>query len=760
MTRSAWTIATIVTAVLGAAPALAQAPGALQAPHLAYVYPAGGRQGSTIKVIVGGRFLDNASSVHLSGTGVRAEAGSLDRPLSQREITDLREKLQERQKQGGAMTPALRREIGDARMKIGDSVRRNANPNLSEMLAVEVTIAPDARPGLRELRLVTPLGISNPIVFAVGQLPEFAEKDEKNSRADAETPIAIPAIVNGRIIPGDVDRAQFPLRQAPQYMPGDVDRFRFAAKKGQDLVVAVSARELMPYLADAVPGWFQAAVALFDAAGHELAYDDDYRGQPDPALHCRIPADGDYIVEIKDALFRGREDFVYRIAIGELPFLTSLFPLGGRTDTKTVVQVSGWNLASRSVAMDAKGAEPGIYPLAAATGAINTLPFVVDSLPETVEREPNDAPKDAQRLSLPVIVNGRIQHPGDVDVFSFTGRTGDQVVAEVTARRAGSPLDSVLELTDAAGQRLAINDDFEDKGAGLVTHQADSYLVVTLPAAGTFFLRIADTQHKGGAEFAYRLRVSAPRPDFELRVSPSGINAAGGMPAPVSITALRRDGFSGDIAIGLRDAPPGFSLSGAVVPAGQSQVRMTIAPPPGPARPPSTLAFEGRAVIGGRTVTHRALPAEEMMQAFAYKHLVPADGPVVSVIGRGGVRVPLRLADSRPVRISPGAKTKVRVEVPPAFRAFQNIQFELSEPPDGVTLEDLSLDPPRAEFVLQADRAKVKPGLRGNLIVTVSGERAQAANQQNPAAARRRIPIATLPAIAFEVAGGRLEGLR
>ena len=42
-----------------------------------------------------------------------------------------------------------------------------------------------------------------------------------------------------------------------------------------------------------------------------------------------MPADGEYIVEIKDAIYRGREDFVYRVAIGEFPFVTGVFPLGG-----------------------------------------------------------------------------------------------------------------------------------------------------------------------------------------------------------------------------------------------------------------------------------------------------------------------------------------------------------------------------------------------------------------------------------------------
>ena len=69
---------------------------------------------------------------------------------------------------------------------------------------------------------------------------------------------------------------------------------------------------------------------MYDAKGKELAYDDDYRFHPDPVLFFKVPEDGQYVIEIKDAIYRGRPDFVYRIAIGELPFITSIFPLGGR----------------------------------------------------------------------------------------------------------------------------------------------------------------------------------------------------------------------------------------------------------------------------------------------------------------------------------------------------------------------------------------------------------------------------------------------
>jgi len=49
---------------------------------------------------------------------------------------------------------------------------------------------------------------------------------------------------------------------------------------------------------------------LYDADGKELAYHDDYQFHPDPVIHYVVPKDGEYAVEIRDAIYRGREDFV------------------------------------------------------------------------------------------------------------------------------------------------------------------------------------------------------------------------------------------------------------------------------------------------------------------------------------------------------------------------------------------------------------------------------------------------------------------
>ena len=743
-------------------------------PRIGYVYPAGGRQGTTLQATLGGQFLNGATSVFVSGGGVQAAVVDYTKPLTPQQFRMLREQLQAlldkrvagardgRKGTGPGESPPMtnrtwtaqdEQTLAEIRKKLANPPNRQGNPAIAENVILQVRLTPDAEPGERELRVQTPSGLSNPLVFHVGRLPEFSKRpatsnappqlgDGKRAGREARgaTPatdlnITLPCVVNGQIL------------------PGGVDRLRFKARQGTRLVVAVRARELIPYLPDAGPGWFQASLALSDGKGNELAHADHFRFHPDPVLYQELPRDGDYVVAIRDSLFRGREDFVYRVTLGELPFATDLFPLGGSVGAPTALELTGWNLPSTRMTHDSQNRAPGIYRLLACPDdrMSHPLPFALDTLPECLDREPNNLPVEAQPLTLPVIVNGRIDRTGDWDVFRFEGRAGDEIVAEVNARRLDSPLDSVLKLTDASGRPLALNDDHEDRGAGLDTHYADSYVRTLLPADGVYCIHLGDTQRQGGPEHAYRLRLGPPQPDFALRVVPSTLNVRGGGSVPLSVYALRKDGFTNEIALILQDAPPGFVLSGARVPAGQDQVRITLTAPALPQEEPASLRLEGRAVIQGRAVAHPAVPSEDMMQAFSYRHLVSAKELRVAIAGRGMPRAALKILGEGPVRIPVGGTARVRVSAP--SRAFADrFQLELSEPPEGVTLQEVSPVREGAELVLSCDAAKAKAGLKGNLIVRVFAGKAAAASSKAKAPANPRRPsLGTLPAIPFEI---------
>jgi hypothetical protein len=649
--------------LLGLAAALLLAPNlpAQRSPNIGYIYPAGGRQGATFQAVLSGQFLDGPTNVLISGEGVQATIVEYAKPLNGRQLLLLQDRLRnlrqglsaakktnttvfvlsefntnEVREIGRALAEA---EVADLRQKLDNPKnRRPPNPQLGEDVKLKITVAPNAPPGERELRLLTAAGLSNPRVFRVDQLPEFSKKAEISLSGPRNANQPRSARRSNNNSPEKGLRITLPAQVNGQVMPGGVDRYEFTARRGVRLVAAVNARSLIPYIADAVPGWFQATLALYDSKGKELAYADDFRFNPDPVLYYEIPLDGDYALEIKDAIYRGREDFVYRITVGEVPFLTSIFPLGGKAGEQTTVEVKGWNLPTNTLVMDAKNKGPGAYPLSVRQEerVSNPVPFAVDALPEALEQEPNNSPERAQPVTLPIIVNGRIDPPDDRDVFRFEGRAGDQVVAEVYARRLNSPLDSMLKLTDAAGHQLAFNDDYEDKGAGLTTHHADSRLQFTLPATGTCYLHLGDTQGHGGPEYGYRLRLSPPQPDFELRVVPASVNVRAGASVPLTVYALRKDGFTNEVSVVLKDAPQGFSLGSSRIPTTTNQARITLIAPQRALGEPVSLSLEGSAMIAGQKIVHPAVPAEDMMQAFAYRHLVPAKNLEVAVLPRAG----------------------------------------------------------------------------------------------------------------------------
>ncbi len=747
-------------------------------PHIGYLYPAGGQQGSVFRITAGGQYLRGTADVYVTGEGVQATVIEYIRPIRPGELGNIGRHLGELMKKARAREsgqgagpapraaakqpeleplpdhPLLRdldkkslQELLDLRALLLNP-KRQPNAQIAETVLLEVSIDADAAPGDRELRLATGAALTNPAAFQVGGLPETQEREpnDPGPLANLRKPpvLDVPVLLNGQI------------------MPGDVDRFRFRAEQGQRLVIDTRARQLVPYLADAVPGWFQATVALYDANGREVAFADDYRFDPDPVLFYEVPQTGEYELEIRDSIYRGREDFVYRIAVGELPFITRVFPLGGRVGAETIASIDGWNLPANQLALDTQPGGAGIRQTALREGAwtSNAVTYAVDDLPESDEAEPNDTAQDAQPVNLPLVVNGRIAQPGDVDVFRFQGRTGDEVVAEVLGRTLCSPLDSLVRLTDAAGQVLAWNDDHMQRddgylhtGPGLLTHHADSYVSARLPEDGVYHVQVSDSQDHGSDAYAYRLRITPPRPDFALHVTPSSVNVRSGRDAAVWVHALRMDGFDGAIDLSLKGAPAGFSLGGGRLPAGRDSIRVTLRAPRAWIRRPFPLEVEGRAQIGDQTVTRPAAPAEDMMQAFLYRHLAPSQQFMVKVLGAGRFAPVIELADAGPVQIPAGGTAQLRINAPQS-PMLAGLQLELSAPPDGVALQAVSAVPGGFALTFAAGADAPQVGYADNLIVEASVEMEMKRPDGTATGQKRRVSFGVLPAIPFEVVQG------
>jgi len=181
---------------------------------------------------------------------------------------------------------------------------------------------------------------------------------------------------------------------------------------------------------------------------------------------------------------------------------------------------------------------PGDHEIRAAGlfGLTNPRTLVVGAREEVLEAEPNDTPEQAGELVRERIVNGRSDKATDVDFYKFPGKKGERILAVCEALRIDSKFAGRLELYAPDGRRI-------DRAASGV--RRDPLLDATLPADGEYRLKVHDATYQGGAEFVYRLLLTAgPRIDYVMppaglpgskgKYTVYGRNLPGGQPAEIA----------------------------------------------------------------------------------------------------------------------------------------------------------------------------------------------------------------------------------
>jgi hypothetical protein len=382
-----------------------------------------------------------------------------------------------------------------------------------------LTIAPDVPPGSYEVRAIGKYGISGVQLFEVGRgLTEIAEV-EPNDSPDKAQRVPMNVAINGK---SDNN--------------GD-DFFRFAAKKGERVVIDCRAFRLNSRL--------RAILTVSAADGKVLAGSRPYYYQTDPLLDFTAPADGDYLVRLHDMTFLG--GMPYRLIISNQPQIENAFPAaivpggkaellllgrnlpGGKPAPQWVVQDQpleqlAWpftapndplrfaainHLASPS--LNARGIQ--LWP-AGFKDCLNPVTLAWADAPVTVEKEPNDSPAAAQAVTLPTVVCGRLDKPGDIDWYSFTAKANDTIGVDLMCERLGLPGDPFVIISDAKGQELATIDDHGVNVNALAQFNRDPVGVFRVPADGTYRLFVQDRYQAGGARYQYVLRLTKNEQDL------------------------------------------------------------------------------------------------------------------------------------------------------------------------------------------------------------------------------------------------------
>jgi hypothetical protein len=205
-------------------------------------------------------------------------------------------------------------------------------------------------------------------------------------------------------------------------------------------------------------------VRVFDAAGRELASSDD-AFFADPVLAFKAPADGEYVVEVRDAKYDGDPRWAYALLVTDRPYASHAYPMVVQAGKAATLEPVGSAALTKAKVTITAPAKAGLHEVELPLGEARTnpVPLLVSELPQFSEAEPNDSPTKATRVALPCGINGRVAAPRDMDHFVFAAKKGKAIRFEVKARRFGtllrSGLDSVLDVLDGKGRVLATNDD-------------------------------------------------------------------------------------------------------------------------------------------------------------------------------------------------------------------------------------------------------------------------------------------------------------
>lgn len=744
-------------------------------PNIAYVYPAGGQRGSTFRMLIGGSKFKDVDGVFFGGDAISAKIVEAYDTVYRRAARQLRmklekeyilanpgtkEKIEEMGREGQAFLRKKTMEIPENREKMNEAdaseyLRVVSSDALAETLEIEVTIAQNAPLGEYSVMIMGPNGISNPAKFLVSDLPEKSKVSLRKTAYDrARTKEYWGRAVSrsrwGRVFvtpennePIDVE---LPVIVNGQITEGNTDFWRFKAKKGQKIVMSVWAQSLLPYISDAVPGWFQTVLKVRDSKGKEIAYNDDFHHRPDSYLVFDVPADGEYCVEIFDAVHRGREDFVYRMLIGEVPFIESIFPLGISAGEKCEVELTGVNLKSDKTKI--LRSSFGEFEFESDAAYHNRIPLVagnksaVLSSAEQARRDSREYGGAAQQIKIPSIVDGRIFKKGQTDIFKFNMVHGNKIVVETFARRLDSPLDSYLVLTDANGKILAHSDDFEDLSYGNVTHHADSRIEFTAPATGEYFLRLSDASDKFSMSHSYRLVLNGGMGDFAVVANPSTVNMRKGGSASIKLKAFRRNGFKSPITVELKNLPKGWKYCGGKIGGDSDEGEIIITSSPDTKKRISTFRATATSSRGGEKISRRVLPCEDMMQAFYYRHYVPFDA-FYAVSGNDGDY--LKWFESMKIEppketvyIPANGKKSVRI-ASFTMRQSRRVAGAVSGT-DKVSAESFYCDKKNFYAVLKANPQTSKIGDKGEFNLAV-----------NMKVGRKLFNVDRVPAIKFEI---------
>lgn len=537
-----------------------------------------------------------------------------------------------------------------------------------------VSIVADAAVGVYDARVMSRLGASSARAFSVGRLPEVVRAKANNS-VETAMPLTVGSICNATM----TKRA--------------VDFYSFQGVKGQPVAIDCAAVGIDSRLTP--------VLILADGKGADLKVN-----RTGGMIDFTPPADGSYIIKVSDLTYQGGERHFYRLALQK-------GPAQPQPQTQTVSAMS-WPPAGLAANATAK------------------------------ETEPNN--KDAQKITLPCDISGAFYPAADVDTYEFSAKKGETWWVEVASERLGLNTDpfvlvqqvkdgkftDVAELYDIAPPMKVTSNGYSYDGPPYDAGSPDVLGKFEAKEDGVYRLQLRDLfgGTRSDPHNVYRLIVRQAAPDFALAAWAVHMTLRNGDRAALSkpmslrqgdarafeVVVQRRDGFDGEIEIGMENLPPGVSVAGLKIGKGKTYGHLILSADEKAPRGFSLAKITGKAVIGGKEVTRPARLASMEWAVKDAKGEIPAPRLMadIPVSVTDSEQAPLTIAAAENKVFEATAGTTLKIPLKLTWRSeFNGSSIKVKAYGEGFSAIkefDIPLKAATHELTLDLAALKIAPG--------------------------------------------------
>lgn len=427
-----------------------------------------------------------------------------------------------------------------------------------------IRVAKETPPGVYDLRLQGIFGLSNPRQFVVGQLPETIHSKPSVDRANP-TDLLVDSTMNTGTLAGNRAWFQIQLTQHQKVF----------------LRLAVPDSRAEPVMTVYGPD------GRIESRGRFPTVDFDFQASQT----------GTYLLEIHDLLFRGGDDFRFRLSVSSEPMIAPVIDsiANSRLSREELVEMDEFAKQKHKTAMDGS---------------------------EVIEP-----------VDLPLEHKGIFPAGGQPVRFLFQAKAREIYWIEVFSHRLGHATDATLvleQLENIPGKQEsyqflmeATDIEYSASAVGFGLDSRDGRIRFVAPADGHYRLTLRDAFNttEKSPQLPYRLVVRRPRPDFELIAVPD--QGPRNRPLPTSVSLLpptlrrggvtsirvfveRLDDFGGNIDLMADGLPEGVQCLGATLGPGDECASLTVYAAENAKPWAGTIRIQGRAVQDGAEITRIA----------------------------------------------------------------------------------------------------------------------------------------------------------